>query len=63
MIPTDKVLSVDQGHPERSGQQCRLLERGWGGGLFFVWVLFSHTPHPGRGGLFIRGGFLEDASC
>lgn len=31
MIHTDKVLSVDQGPPERSEQQCWLVERGWMG--------------------------------
>lgn len=30
---------------------------------FLVCFFFSHTSHPGREGLFIRGGFLEDASC
>lgn len=36
MIQTDKVLSVHQGHPERSERQCWLVERGWRGGLFIT---------------------------
>ena len=50
MIPTDKVLSVGHGHPERSGQQCWLLERGWGGGLFCgLGFFFFPSPPPREG--------------
>ena len=41
MIQTDKVLRVDQGHPERRGQQCWLAERGWEGRTVY------HREHAG----------------
>ena len=59
MIQTDKVLSVDQGHPERSERQCWLVERGWRGGLFITGSVLESAPTGVSGGPRVGRGWTS----